>query len=110
MPLYFFELSDGTETLEDVDGRPFPDAASARNEAISVVEVLLKRHASFFAPNWTEWDVSVKDEKKGIVFSVPFTEAYSLREVMARSTTECSSSRVWSDPHTRRPSWSSMRG
>jgi hypothetical protein len=107
MPQYFFELSDGTETLEDVEGCPLPDAASARNQAIKLIGGLLKHHASFFGPNWSEWEIHVKQEEKGIVLSVPFMEVYSLKEALVCSSGSSATTRLHQGPN--RPSRSSVR-
>jgi hypothetical protein len=105
MPRYFFEISDGTETLEDVEGCQLPDAASARKEAVKLICGLLNRHVSFFGPNWSEWEIYVKQEEKVIVLSVPFIEVYSFEEVCSSG----SSATKWLHQLPNRPSWASVR-
>jgi hypothetical protein len=74
MPRFFFEISDGVQTLEDRKGSWLPDAATARHDAIRAIADLLKHHKSFFVPNWLEWHVLLKDEANQIEMVIPFGE------------------------------------
>lgn len=108
MPQYFFEVSDGTETLEDGKGCIFSNVASARDEAIRIVESFYKFHAAFFVPNWAEWVVCVKQDKKGVVLQIPFTEVFSINEGVFLVGQGSLTSAVWSCSQYSRPSWSSI--
>lgn len=77
MPRFFFEISDGVQTLEDRKGSWLPDVATARQDAIRAIAELLRHHNSFFVPNWLEWHVLLKDQANQIQMVIPFEEIYA---------------------------------
>jgi len=77
MRQFFFEVSDGDQTLEDRRGLSLPDLMNAREEAVRIIRHLMREYSGFFLPNSSEWHVLVKGEGRNIEMIIPFTQTSS---------------------------------
>ena len=76
MTRYFFHLTNGTQTLNDVEGLDLPGEAAARDEA-RVFASDLADGKLMTDRNWSGWMVSIADEKGHRLDSVPITKVDS---------------------------------
>ena len=77
MPRFFFNIRDG-ESIDDPDGMYFPDARTARLEAVRSARDIMAgdiRRGHLQLSSWIE----VTDENGEAIFAVPFAEAVSIQ-------------------------------
>ena len=73
MPRYFFHPTNGSQTLNDVEGLDLPGEAAARDEArlfahdLAAGKLMTDR-------DWSGWTVSIADEKGHGLDSVPIAK------------------------------------
>jgi hypothetical protein len=73
MPLYYFHLTDGKETVNNPQGMDLPGTAAAREEAM-VLARDLKHGKVMPGRSWDGWRVSVVDQHGHQVESVPIED------------------------------------
>ncbi|MBW8813452.1 MAG: hypothetical protein JF588_08505 [Caulobacterales bacterium] len=70
MPRFFFDVHDGSSSIDD-DGTELPDEAAARRAAAELAGRMLADEADKF---WDgdKWCVDVRDERGGKLFGLTF--------------------------------------
>ena len=71
MPRYFFNVHDGSSTIDN-EGTELPDIFAAQEEAIHLSGELLREMGGKFW-NGEEWSLDVTDETGRILFTLRFT-------------------------------------
>jgi hypothetical protein len=70
MPLFYFILKDGCDTLPDRDGAELPSAAAARSHATAVARELMRNRES----KTRAWRLQVCDDDLQPVLELPFAQ------------------------------------
>jgi hypothetical protein len=72
MPMFFFNLNDGSVTLPDDVGRDLPDLDAARREALADVVDVMRTDFKMIDRNWTTWSLRICDEAGNVLAEIPF--------------------------------------
>jgi hypothetical protein len=78
--LYFMHMSDGTDFVEDEEGRELPDDATARNEAIAAARDVMAGEMRDGRLDLTSF-IEVEDETHKLLFTITFSDAVSVNTV-----------------------------
>jgi uncharacterized protein DUF6894 len=70
MPKFYFQLTDGLQTVTDSIGQSFPDAAAARKHASACNDAFSRRAAEFNGLDGLYWSVQVVDELGHQIFTL----------------------------------------
>jgi hypothetical protein len=73
MPRYYFDVTNGRETLENPKGMDLPGNAAAREEAVVLANELRHGRAKP-GRSWQGWFVTIKDQHGHQVDSVPIAD------------------------------------
>jgi hypothetical protein len=71
MPRFYFRLTNGQRSTEDRDGIELFDQVAARQEALRIIDDLL-REAVETGLDWNGWEVEVLDLDQRRVHRIPF--------------------------------------
>jgi hypothetical protein len=68
MPKFYFTMSDDA-VLDDTEGTDLPDINAARRHAQAVAAELMHHRDSMLGQPWSDWTMTVKDDKGEKVLS-----------------------------------------
>ncbi|KMO17339.1 DUF6894 family protein [Methylobacterium platani] len=71
MPRYFFDVMDSTQSVPDEAGLDCRDLGEACRQAHALIAEAMSGPESTRI-DWCAWRVEVRDEARGLVFTVPF--------------------------------------
>ena len=78
MPMFYFHVSDDHK-ITDIDGTELKDLAAARSHAIVVAKELMFNRDGMLGREWSDWNMSVRDEGGNDVFSFVLNDIASGR-------------------------------
>lgn len=82
MPMFFFTMADGS-SLQDDEGTKLPDLEAAKRHAYVVARELMHHRDGMLGELWPEWVMTIKNEKKEVLFSFSVAEAQNNRRPQA---------------------------
>jgi hypothetical protein len=74
MPLYYFRLTNGKQTLDNHEGVDLPGDAAARTDAVALARNL-QHGGAMPGWDWAGWFVAIVDEQGRQVDEVPIADA-----------------------------------
>ena len=73
MPMYYFHLRD-TDTVVDTEGTELANETAARDHAANVARELTFKSAGMMQRQWSDWTLSVHDDKGTELFSFALSD------------------------------------